>query len=328
MQHAGAGHRDEDDRRRQEGDAGRREGDPGVLGETQVLDAKTSATTVGIVDWKTIAPVMLPIASVSLPWRTQMIELNFSGSSVAIGAMTRASSAGSTPSVVARWLDRVDEEDGADDDQPERGEDLQVDDPQARHGRVVAMGADVEPVEAQRREVRGVDVGVGLEVALDVPGVDADQADRHDPLQPDRLERQEGRPDGDGVGDREVAHVVGEDLRVDAHHVAGRAMPGRPQDRDAGHEHGQGREHERRAQDGPHADRVRRRRPLANRIAMIGINVSGSAVPTAASTDPTAPSASSSLRPNHSMPLVNSSAPSRMMSSATTRMTMSMRSKR
>src|SRR6476620_8956823 len=71
---------------------------------TQVLEAKTSATTVGIVDWKTIAPVMLPMASVSLPWRTQMIELNFSGSSVAIGAMTRESSAGSTPNVDARWL--------------------------------------------------------------------------------------------------------------------------------------------------------------------------------------------------------------------------------
>ena len=69
--------------------------EPGAT--TQVLEAKTSATTVGIVDWKTIAPVMLPIASVSLPWRTQMIELNFSGSSVAIGAMTRASSAPSTP---------------------------------------------------------------------------------------------------------------------------------------------------------------------------------------------------------------------------------------
>src|SRR3954452_6581732 len=71
---------------------------------THVLDAKTSATTVGMVDWKTIAPVMLPIARVSLPWRTQMMELNFSGSSVAIGAMTRASSAGSIPSVDARWL--------------------------------------------------------------------------------------------------------------------------------------------------------------------------------------------------------------------------------
>src|SRR6187402_3556876 len=76
--------------------------EPGPM--THELEAKTSATTVGIVDWKTIAPVILPMASVSLPWRTQMIELNFSGSSVAIGAMTRASSAGSTPSVDARWL--------------------------------------------------------------------------------------------------------------------------------------------------------------------------------------------------------------------------------
>ena len=59
-------------------------------------------------------------------------------------------------------------------------------------------------------------------------------------------------------------------------------------------------------------------------VAMIGISVSGRAVPTAASTEPTAPSASSSLRPNHSMPLVNSSAPSRMMNSAMMRMTMSM----
>ena len=53
--------------------------------------------------------------------------------------------------------------------------------------------------------------------------------------------------------------------------------------------------------------------PPANRMAMIGIIVSGSAVPTAARTDPTAPSARPSLRPNHSMPLVNSSAPARMM---------------
>ena len=101
-----------------------------------VLDAKTRATTVGIVDWKTIAPVMLPIASVSLPWRTQMIELNFSGSSVAIGAMTRARSSGIDAELVGQVLDRVDEEDRAEDDQAERGEDLEVDDPQPRHGRV------------------------------------------------------------------------------------------------------------------------------------------------------------------------------------------------
>src|SRR5207247_11167595 len=67
----------------------------------QASAANSSATTVGIVDWNTIAPVMLPIASVSLLWRTQMIELNFSGSSVAIGAMTIARIAGGTPSVVA-----------------------------------------------------------------------------------------------------------------------------------------------------------------------------------------------------------------------------------
>ena len=64
---------------------------------TQCEDANTSPTTVGIVLWKTIAPVMLPIARVSLPWRTHRTLLNFSGSSVAIGAMTRARSASSAP---------------------------------------------------------------------------------------------------------------------------------------------------------------------------------------------------------------------------------------
>ena len=49
--------------------------------------------------------------------------------------------------------------------------------------------------------------------------------------------------------------------------------------------------------------------PLAKTIAMIGMRVSGSAVPTAASTEPTAPSARFRERPNHSIPLVNSSAP-------------------
>src|SRR5437773_12311716 len=63
--------------------------------------------------------------------------------------------------------------------------------------------------------------------------------------------------------------------------------------------------------------------PPPNRIAMIGIIVSGSAVPTAASTDPTAPSASSSFRPNHSIPFVNSSAPTRMIANAPTRIRMS-----
>ena len=54
------------------------------------LEAKRRAIEVGIAAWKTIAPVMLPRARVSLPRRIQITLLSFSGSSVAIGAMTRA----------------------------------------------------------------------------------------------------------------------------------------------------------------------------------------------------------------------------------------------
>ena len=49
-----------------------------------------------------------------------------------------------------------------------------------------------------------------------------------------------------------------------------------------------------------------------DRIATSGSSVSGSAVPTAASTDPTAPSESPNPSPIHSMPFVNSSAPARI----------------
>ena len=49
-----------------------------------------------------------------------------------------------------------------------------------------------------------------------------------------------------------------------------------------------------------------------DRIATSGSNVSGRAVPTAASTDPTAPSDNPKPSPIHSMPFVNSSAPARM----------------
>src|SRR5437870_5508895 len=54
-------------------------------------------------------------------------------------------------------------------------------------------------------------------------------------------------------------------------------------------------------------------------MAMTGMSVSGIAVAMPASTLPTAPSARFSLCPNHSIPLVNSSAPSRMTSRAPTR---------
>ena len=80
--------------------------DRNAISESELMcqadPANTSAMNVGKADWNTIAPVMLPIASVSFPWRTQIRELNFSGSSVAIGAMTSASSSSLTPSVVAR----------------------------------------------------------------------------------------------------------------------------------------------------------------------------------------------------------------------------------
>jgi hypothetical protein len=49
---------------------------------------KRTPTETGIVLWKTIAPVMLPMARVSLLSLSQMTELNFSGSSVARGART------------------------------------------------------------------------------------------------------------------------------------------------------------------------------------------------------------------------------------------------
>src|SRR5688572_16033413 len=54
-------------------------------------------------------------------------------------------------------------------------------------------------------------------------------------------------------------------------------------------------------------------------IAMIGIIVSGIAVPTAARTLPTMPSPRPIFWPSHSMPFVNSSAPARMTMNETTR---------
>ena len=62
---------------------------------------------------------------------------------------------------------------------------------------------------------------------------------------------------------------------------------------------------------------------VENTIATIGIIVSGSAVPTAARTDPTAPSLRPSFRPNHSMPFVNSSAPVTMTTNEMSRMSRS-----
>ena len=75
----------------------------------QICGANSSATEVGIALWKTIAPVMLPMARVSLPCRIQITLLSFSGSSVAMGAMIRASSVPFRPSDAREVLDAVDE---------------------------------------------------------------------------------------------------------------------------------------------------------------------------------------------------------------------------
>ena len=54
---------------------------------------------------------------------------------------------------------------------------------------------------------------------------------------------------------------------------------------------------------------------LPDRIATMGRSVSGSAVPTAAKTEPTAPSDRPNPSPIHSIPFVNSSAPARITTS-------------
>src|SRR6266508_2726309 len=64
-----------------------------------------SPTATGMHDWNTIAPLMFPMASVSLRCRTQITLLNFSGSSVASGATISESTRGARPNVVARpWI--------------------------------------------------------------------------------------------------------------------------------------------------------------------------------------------------------------------------------
>lgn len=62
------------------------------------MNASPAAT--GSIDWNTIAPVMLPSASVSLLVRTHRKLLTFSGSSLARGARISASSSAETPSSV------------------------------------------------------------------------------------------------------------------------------------------------------------------------------------------------------------------------------------
>ena len=61
-----------------------------VLRKSSCHGVKSIPIETGIELWKTIAPVMFPIARVSLLSLSQRTELNFSGSSVARGASTSA----------------------------------------------------------------------------------------------------------------------------------------------------------------------------------------------------------------------------------------------
>ncbi len=131
------GHGPEDRGHGDECDQGGRERERGLrLTRLQAAGARSSATTVGMADWKTIAPVMFPMASVSLPWRTHSTLLNFSGSSVAIGAMTSDSSSSLTPERGRQMRHRPDEQVGPADDAGERREHLHVDDPEPGRRRV------------------------------------------------------------------------------------------------------------------------------------------------------------------------------------------------
>ncbi len=196
--------------------------EPGAT--TQDSLAKISATTVGIVDWKTIAPVILPIAKrvLALAHPDDGVEL------LRQLGRDRGDDEGEEQAVdvelLGEVLDGVDEEDRTEHDQPERDNDLEVHHTQPRNGGFTPVRASVDAMEPEWREFLGVHLSLRLEVPLDVPGVDPDEPDSDDPLEPDRLERQECCPDGECVGDAEVAHVVGKDARIDPHGIASRPL--------------------------------------------------------------------------------------------------------
>ena len=139
------------------------------------LGAKTSATTVGMVDWKTIAPVMLPIASVSLPCADPDDRVELLGQLGRDRRDDQGEQHRVEPSVVARCSTASTKATAPTMISPSAKRTWTLTTRSRGTAGSLAMGAAVEAMEAQRREVLGVDVRVGLEVALDVPGVDADQ---------------------------------------------------------------------------------------------------------------------------------------------------------
>ena len=114
----------------------------------RLQSVKIRPIPIGIVDWKTIAPLMLPSARASLPSRTQKKLLTFSGSSVARGARIRARTRASTPRLSAIFSQVFDEEVGAEDHQPEAERELE----DAERQRRVLPRAGRAAVEQQRIE--------------------------------------------------------------------------------------------------------------------------------------------------------------------------------
>ena len=168
------------------------------------------------------------------------------------------------------------------------------------------LGAALEEQRVER--LLGLDRAAAAQGATDVERVGEDEGD------PDRDPQRRRRPPGERQGAREEGkeeeQVALQGRRVGAQLQPLRAAPAEDVDEEADQPHRQRGEQERRADDRPDRDLVGPAGGTSR--ATIAISVSGIAVPTAASTLPTAPSPSPSRWPIHSTALVKSSAPARM----------------
>ena len=163
---------------------------------------------IGIVDWKTIAPLMLPSASASLPSRTQKKLLTFSGSSVASGARISARTRASTPSAVGDPEQLFDEEVGAVDHRSRGRPGAAYAEPEGRVGAVA--GAPVEGERFQR--LLPLDLTAGLQGAAHVDRVGEQEDDPGG--DPQRRRRPPGERPGDAEEEEEEEQVALQGRRV------------------------------------------------------------------------------------------------------------------
>ena len=149
------------------------------------------------------------------------------------------------PSVSLSTCDLLHEHLGADDDAGDGDADLQEDAVAVRHHGVA--------VEVQRLRL-AAEIALALHGLPDVVAVEHEQRGRQEPVE--QLHVQEAGAHGQRVGDHEVAQVAAHDGLVHRHLARAPAAQPEDDDRGAGDEHREAREHERRAQDGAHADLV------------------------------------------------------------------------